>query len=146
MGSEPAQLQQRHPSPMRLLLLAAILLLSVACGGGSHTLHGSLTLTSSSGISRSGSNCSGTGGYSDLTEGAAVTVKNESGTVIATGSLDEGVSDAIYPTVVCHFSFTIPNVPDAKFYSVEVTHRGALTYSADHLKSDGWKVDASIGD
>ena len=131
---------------MRLVPLAALLLVAVACGSGSHTLHGTLTLTSSGGISRSGSNCSGTGGYSDLTAGGAVTVKNESGTVIATGSLDDGVSDATYPTVVCHFSFTIASVPDAKFYSIEVTHRGALTYSQDHLNSDGWKVDASIGD
>jgi len=72
--------------------------------------------------------------------------KNESGTVIATGTLDRGASDATYPTVVCHFSFTISNLPDAKFYSIEVTHRGALTYSQDQLNSDGWKVEASIGD
>jgi hypothetical protein len=131
---------------MRLAPTVAVLLLAAACGGGSQILHGTLTLTSSSDISRSGSNCSGAGGYSDLTAGAAVTVKNESGTVIATGSLDRGVSDATYPTVVCHFSFTISNIPDAKFYSVEVTHRGALTYSQDQLNSDGWQVDASIGD
>ncbi len=134
------------PAPMRLAPVAAFLLFAVACGGGSHTLHGTLTLTSSSGISRSGGNCSGTGGYDDLTAGAAVTVKNESGTVIATGSLERGASDATYPTVVCHFSFTISNLPDAKFYSVEVTHRGALTYSQDQLNSNGWKVEASIGD
>jgi hypothetical protein len=131
---------------MRLAPFAIFLLFAVACGGESPTLHGTLTLTSSSGISRSGGHCSGTGGYSDLTAGGAVTVKNESGTVIATGSLDQGVSDATYPTVVCHFSFTISNLPDAKFYSIEVTHRGTLTYSRDQLKSDGWKVEASIGD
>jgi hypothetical protein len=131
---------------MRLGTLAAFVLFVVACGGGSHTLHGTLTLHSISDISRSGGSCSGTGGYSDLTGGGAVTVKNESGTVIGTGSLDQGVSDTTYPTVVCHFSFTISNLPDAKFYSIEVTHRGALTYSEDQLNSDGWKVDASIGD
>ena len=128
-----------------MVLLGAILLLVAACGGGSHTLHGTLTLTTSSDITRSGGHCSGTGGYSDLTAGGAVTVKNESGTVIATGSLDQGVSDATYPTVVCHFAFTISNVPDAKFYSIEVTHRGALTYSQDQLNSNDWKVDATIG-
>lgn len=130
---------------MRPVVLGAILLIAVACGGGSHTLHGTLTLTSSSQISRSGSNCSGTGGYKDLTAGGAVTVKDEGGTVIATGSLDQGTSDPTYPTVVCRFTFTIANIPDAKFYSIEVTHRGALTYSQDQLNHNGWKVNASIG-
>lgn len=136
------QLNRSHQ--MRLVLLAALLLVTFACGG-SQTLHGTITLTSSSGVSHSGTKCNGTGGYDDLTGGAPVTVKNENGSVIATGSLDEGVSDTTYPTVSCHFSFTIPNLPDAKFYSIEVTHRGALTYSQDQLKSKDWKVDLSIG-
>jgi hypothetical protein len=72
-------------------------------------------------------------------------VKNESGAIIATGSLDAGVSDAAYPTVVCHFAYTIANIPGAKFYTVEVSHRGGLTYSQDQLNGNGWKSDAAIG-
>jgi hypothetical protein len=124
-------------------LLAIVFLLSAACG--SSTLHGSVTLTTSDGLSRSGSACSGTGGYEDLTGGAPVTITNESGAIIATGSLDAGVSDATYPTVVCHFAYTISNVPAAKFYTVEVSHRGGLTYSQEQLDANGWKSDATIG-
>lgn len=128
---------------MKLALLGAVILLGAACG--SQTLHGSLTLTTSDGVSRSGTACSGSGGYADLTAGAPVTVRNESGAIIATGALDAGTSDSTYPTVVCHFTYTISNVPDAKFYSVEVSHRGGLTYSKDQLNANGWKLDATIG-
>jgi hypothetical protein len=126
---------------MRLVLLAAILMCVVACGGGSPTLHGTVILHSSS-ISHSGTKCSGTDGFDDLTAGAPVTVKNGSGSVIAAGSLDEGVSDAM----VCRFQFTITNVPDAKSYLIGVTHRGPWTYSQDQLLTKDWTLLLSIGD
>lgn len=129
--------------PVKLALLGAVLLLSIGCG--SQTLHGTVHLTSSSGVTHAAGSCSGSGGYDDLTAGAPVTVKNESGSIIATGTLDEGVSDPAYPTVACDFAFTISNLPDAKFYSVEVSHRGALTYSKDELNAKGWKIAATIG-
>jgi len=127
---------------VKLGLLGTILLLT-ACG--SSTLHGSVTLTTGDGLTRSGNACSGSGGYADLTAGAPVTIKNESGAIIATGTLDAGVSDSIYPTVVCHFTYTISNIPTAKFYMVEVSHRGALTYSQEQLDANGWKSDVTIG-
>lgn len=128
---------------MKRALLGIIFLVSTACG--SSTLHGSVTLHTGDGLTRSGTSCRGSGGYSDLTAGAPVTIKNESGAIIATGSLDAGVSDPSYPTVVCRFSYTIANVPGAKFYTIEVSHRGGLTYSQDQLDAAGWKADATIG-
>jgi len=128
--------------PLALLGLAC--LVAVSCG--QPTLHGTLTLTSSSGVSHSGTSCQGTAGYDDLTQGAPVTVKNENGSIIATSSLDAGVADSTYPTVVCHFSFTVENLPDAKFYAIEISHRGEVTYSKDQLSGNGWKADATIGD
>ena len=132
--------------PRRFLgVLAVVGFVAIACGGSQPTLHGRLHLSTSDGVFHSGNKCHGTGGYDDLQQGASVTVKNEAGSIIATTSLDDGVSDPAYPTVACDFSFVVPNVPDAKFYTVEVSHRGALTYSKDQLTANGWKVEASIG-
>ena len=128
--------------------LLAILLAVAACGGApaaAHQLIGTIHLSSSDGVSRSGSSCAGTGGYDDFRAGTQVTVKNEAGAIIGSGSLEDGVPDINYPTVACNFSFTIKSLPDAKFYSVEVSHRGALTYSKSDLEAKGWMVAFSIG-
>ncbi len=137
---------KRHSGAVsvKLLLTFAAVLALAACGGSS-TLHGTIHLTSSSGVVHSGTSCAGTGGYDDMTAGAPVTVKNEAGSVIGTGSLGQGVSDPNYPTVACDFSFTISDLADAKFYSVEVSHRGAINYSKADLDKAGWKISLSLG-
>ncbi len=43
------------------------------------------------------------------------------------------------------FTFTVPNLPDAGSYSVEVSHRGKLTYTKEQLDSNNWTVALSIG-
>lgn len=40
---------------------------------------------------------------------------------------------------------SLPNVPDAKFYRVEVSHRGEVTFEHDQLKRNGWLVFLSVG-
>ena len=66
--------------------------------------------------------CEGTGGYSDISNSAQVTVTNQSGTIVAVGQLQGGVEDG----ESCDFSFTVP-VPSETFYSIEVSHRGQQT-------------------
>ena len=131
------------------LALLALMFVVAACGSSAaaptHQLDGTIHLTTSGGLTRSGASCAGTGGYEDFQAGTPVTVKNEAGTIIASGALGSGVSDPVYPTVACNFAFTVKGVPQAKFYSVEVSHRGAITYSAADLAAKNWKVTLSIG-
>jgi hypothetical protein len=83
-----------------------------------------------------------------MTEGASVTVKDGKGALIATGSLQAGDSGAalvLGQSVTCDMPFEVTNVPDADFYQVEVSHRGAITYSKADLESKGWIVSFSLG-
>jgi len=91
--------------------------------------------------------CEAEGGYNDIRQGADVVVKDRAGSIVAAGSLEAGAGVKSPPTdyARCGFSFEIPNVPDADFYSIEVSHRGALTYTRDELKAIGWSVEFKIG-
>lgn len=112
--------------------------ITVAAGEGSDSTLGGACLTD--------------GGYSDIRTGAQVTVTNESGKVIALGSLDAGhTSDTLMlPTfnpdtavvenapkaTQCVFGFTVPGVPEGEsFYSIEVAHRGQLRYDRAKLSA-----------
>jgi len=67
--------------------------------------------------------CAGYGGYSDITEGAPVVVKDAAGKTVAEGQLQQGVVRG-----GCSFQFLVKAIPDgSKFYSFEVSHRGAVT-------------------
>jgi hypothetical protein len=127
-------------------LMPALLLIGVAaCGPGavtSHALTGTLTLKA--GDSRTPT-CEGTGGYSDIHPGTQLTVKDEAGVIVGSGTLGAATSpaDTRYP---CEYPFTISEVGAAKFYSVEVSKRGALTYSAADMDKMGWKVSLTLGD
>lgn len=110
-----------------------------------HRVAGSVTIKGSS-ILVVGTACSGGGGYADMDRGTTVTVKDQAGTIIATGLLDAGVydnSNAMWK--LCRFGFAVPAVPDAPFYSLEVGHRGALTYSRADLDALGWTVALTLG-
>ena len=115
------------------------------CGGSSHQLTGSIQVVEQLGLgseNRIGQPCTGTGGYDDIAEGASVVVRDEANKVLATGTLKAG---KIVALETCRFDFTVDNLPDAKFYQVEVSHRGAVTYSKSDLDSKGWKVALSLG-
>lgn len=113
------------------------------------TIEGSMTLKD--GFSGDpGESCSGSGGYDDIRGGAQVTVSNESGDVLAVGRLGagEGVpassatgSDFLY----CKFEFEVTGVPRAEIYTIEVSHRGGLSYSFEEMESQGWTVEFSLG-
>jgi hypothetical protein len=68
------------------------------------------------------SSCIGTGGYSDMTPGTAVTVADSTGKVVATGALGQGRDLG----GGCQISFDVPGVPtDLSKYVVSVSHRGS---------------------
>jgi hypothetical protein len=112
---------------MRHVLVAAIVVVFAITACGGHTLTGEISVFG---------DCHSPG-YNDITAGAPVVVKDESGKILATGSLGSETS--------CRFPLTVDGIPDAKFYQVEVSHRGALTYSPSDLDQRGWKIELTLG-
>lgn len=137
---------------MRFLVLAILL---AGCGPAAtptpstHQLTGTMTLTADrDGIqSESGPGCYGTGGYDDIVVGTDVKVRDESGTLIATGALGDGNEQSAPGALkICVFTFTVADVPDAAFYSVEIANRGELTYSAAEMDAADWAIGMTLGD
>lgn len=139
-----------------LLVLAVLLALALAACGGSgskapttKTINGTFTLArgldtgeyDSDNFVEYGGGCGGTGGYEDIDSGLQVRVSNEAGTVIGTGALG---SSAVTPNG-CTFTFSVPNLPVAKFYKVEVGNRGELSYSYEEMEAAGWKAEFTLG-
>jgi hypothetical protein len=98
-----------------------------------HDLIGTFTLTDTS--SSFTTPCVGTGGFSDITPGAEVTVSDGSGKVLAIGALDGGDAGG---TSDCVFSWIASGVPKASFYKIEVSHRGGVTFSYADLSAQNW--------
>lgn len=95
-----------------------------------------------------GEECTGEGGFDDIAEGAQVTVTDETGTIIASGRLGPGAENDIVVEdgLGCFFEFEVDGVPtDRAFYSIEVAHRGALTFSIAEIRQLGWQVSFDLG-
>lgn len=144
----PARRRQRLK--VALIAVWSVVLLAGAIGGylalrpsPAITISGSLALVAPAATEyeweRNPPRCSGTGGFSDITEGAAVTVKDASGKVVAVGRLGVGTPGgveeigSIKAAAQCAFVFQVPNVPGSDFYGVEVSHRGQITYSRQQV-------------
>jgi hypothetical protein len=80
-------------------------------------------------------------GYGDIGPGTGVTVKNETGEIIATGSVARGR----WVARACRLTFETDDVPEARFYEVEVGRRGAQRYSRAQLEDQNFEVDLVIG-
>ena len=98
---------------------------------GSITLNDTNPSTYIPSITGDSSSCQGAGGYSDISPGTEVVVKNGSGTVLTTTQLDVG-SGA--PPVDCQFKFSFTVMDGESDYSVTISHRGELHYTAAQLK------------
>jgi len=93
-----------------------------------------------------GGDCYASDGYSDIKDGAQVTVKDGAGAVISLGNLDPGHTVEGNGTFAfkCIFGFTVASVPEGKdFYVVEVSHRGELRYTRADLSA---ALALSLGD
>ncbi len=128
---------------------------------------GTFTLLGGGESTGSWANCSGLGGYDDFAAGMDVTVRNESGTVIAStsmrnlsvddskaidtalGSVDGPFKDEAAQAIELEgFACTLVFVADVKpadFYTFEAGNRGDLTYSAAELEAADWHVELSLG-
>ena len=97
-----------------------------------------------------GTACSGDGGYGDLRAGTTVTVRDEHGTIIGAGTLDQGWTDDAIPAeegtrVSCVFTFAIEVPDDREFYVIEQGRRGSLTYSRQDMDEHGWYLFLTLG-
>jgi hypothetical protein len=142
-----------------------------------HRVQGVVSLIDSGGDSTEGDwdNCSGTGGYSDVTSGAAATIKDAKGQIIGSmhvsnmneaslkslvaadskyglggwggsaADLESTLTKAASVGAGCMLYFS-GDVDDSSFYSFEFAKRGALTFSADDLNKSGWWIAVSLGD
>ena len=110
-----------------------------------HTITGDMTLVDLDEflLLDDGDSCSGSGGYGDIDAGTTVNVKDQSGTLIGSGSLGPGKARS--KLSACVFPFEIEGVKDAKFFQVEVSRRGGLSYSKADMEGMNWTVHASLG-
>lgn len=112
--------------------------------GTTHTIHVTFTLNASDveSVGDFGSTtCRGLRAYDDIRDGAPVIVKNEASVIIASSVLANSQRHG-----ACVFRFDIPDVPDATFYSIEVTKRGAVTHSKADMEASGWAVSLTLGE
>lgn len=86
-----------------------------------------------SSIATNGSNCSGTGAYSDIHAGTQVFVKNTQGDVLTTSELLPGTGTRY----LCTFDFSFDITEGEDHYIVSVGRRGELSYTFTELKNRG---------
>lgn len=115
-----------------------------------YTIEGYLTLTDTDRVKLLGRTCHGTADYDDISGSLPVTVKDQLGNIIATGSTSGGFynsnSSFRYQSVGCVFKFKVGAVPKANFYMIEVGNRdGHLNYSFEQMKQKKWKVSLVLG-
>jgi len=108
-------------------------------------LKGTLTLSSgyldnstTSYVQTDGDPCAGGEGYSDISQGVAVTVGNQTGATIGVGALSGGVvqgarTTGTVTTGTCVFSFDVPVPGGQSEYTVTISHRGTQTYTLDQV-------------
>lgn len=100
---------------------------------GSFTLNDDSPSTYSPSIDVDGSDCEGTGGYSDVNAGTPVTVKNGKGEILTTSYLEQGRGGRY----MCTFGITFEVTEGQDRYVVNVGRRGELSFSFAELKSNG---------
>lgn len=89
----------------------------------------------------SGGICAGAGGYDDLRSGASVTVYGAAHQIIGVGNLGVGTE----LSGMCYWGTEVTVPAGEAFYSMEVTHRGELTASADEIADGRLLISGSIG-
>jgi hypothetical protein len=117
--------------------------LAIPPADGGQELDWLTRITTSTGGVELGGACSTEGAYSDIKVGTDVSVRDDTDKVVGAGSLAAGTL-GFMAAAVCFFAFTVEGVPDAKFYTVEVGHRGKLTFSAADLEAKHWVADMTI--
>jgi hypothetical protein len=152
-GTVPAVTTRR--APIWAIAAAAIIAATAATGITIWTTHDSDTKPATTEVEVAGTitlsaghfvrteiDCSGSGGYGDLVQGAQVTITDPAGKVIAIGKLGYGKTTmAGDRPVSCTFPFHTYAAAGHGIYGVEVTHRGVVQVPEANLG----KVALTIG-
>lgn len=126
--------------------MMALLVALAACGGGSKTLTGTLTMDYAD-----TDNCrSGVLGYDDIRVLANVVVRDGEGNVVGMGRITgskhhHGIMAGSSDDDTCVFEFFADVTRKADFYTVEIAGRGGPIYSHDELEDSGWLLQLSLG-
>ena len=129
-------------------VIAAAAVVALASSGSltpHHTISGTFELLDTDqtfpSITVVGASCHGTGGYADIDAGAEVTLKDGDGKILGSTELSDGTGSV----TSCTFTFSIADVPEVGFYSVEISHRGAITNSLAQMQANGWMFGLTLG-
>jgi hypothetical protein len=83
---------------------------------------------------------------SENKQGKEVIVKNEKGTIVATGELKASVVGSSGSGLdSCVYPFSIAGVPKASIYTVSVANEGDKHYSFADLESKKWNLELTLG-
>lgn len=157
------------------LLIGLLVLIPVILRGASHSnvlasRHSSYVifeLWANDSMEGSWDSCHGTGGYSDIHAGMGSRLEDQNGNVVGSlnfrnldattfnrlqaqnnefGSLTiSDLQEAAQRGILCVLVASA-EVEDAEYYSLEVTHRGAITFSRDELRENSWFFRGWVGD
>jgi hypothetical protein len=72
-----------------------------------------------------------------------VVVKDEAEKIVALGKIGPGIESDFHE---CEFEFTVEDIPERPFYTVEIGKRGSLVYAREELDREGWHLALTIGD
>lgn len=153
---------------MRAVAWIACLCLLVSCGNGreeatgNQTLRGSLRLidvpdfrgvgpVAGGANVQPGDACRGSRVFRDYDQGGRVTVRGPDLDIIGVGSLEEGIlMHAREPFGTeydyCEFAFTVENLPEVGFYSLEVVELEFFTFTRSYLEANSWMVVLVVPD
>ncbi|HEY3873483.1 MAG TPA: hypothetical protein VGM10_34315 [Actinocrinis sp.] len=133
---------------------AAVGTLASASTSAQITLNGAITLGPFDGTDTApgaatavhdGDPCVATGGYTDISQGVAVTVGNQTGQTIGVGSLDAGtITGQAGGPGQCQFSFSVPVPASESLYTVTISHRGTQTFTPAQVENG--TVALTLGD
>ena len=111
-------------------------------GAATLTITGAARVISTGSPMSSGQVCSGRGAYGDMRAGQKVTVYDGSGSVIGSGTLEEGESRTrpggpdLYADS-CAFDFTITGVPDGEQqYGIRIGTRSIVEFTPAKVRDD----------
>lgn len=144
------------------LLFTICLVMANACGadgeggaqtpvqGEEHVIRGQVTFHPGETMFYGGLGdpCEVTGRYSYIRAGAQVVVEDAAQTIIATGSLEPGITVAVEGDYLgspraCRFAFAVEGIPTSDVYTIGLSDGGwhALGTSYHELESQDWTVD-----
>jgi hypothetical protein len=124
------------------IIVATTAITLVVIGGGSDTtIDVSMTAPASVPKSSSGADCVTANGFTDIARGMRVTITDETGTVLAIGSLGPAfwVQDNR-----CGFDFSVTVPPGKSIYRFSSEHHGSIEYTAADLKAMHNKVGLDV--